>query len=153
MIIRRAQPEDAKTLSLLSMRSKAHWGYNDAFMRACEEELSDSPEDVADKERHYGVAEIDNKVVGFYRLEDTSQPKMSLLSLFIEPEIMGKGVGKSLFEDACDAAQSMGANSIDIQSDPYAETFYQKMGAKTVGKLESGSIEGRFLPLMTFEID
>ena len=65
---------------------------------------------------------------------------------------MGLGVGKALFQDAQNKATDLGAQTMEIQSDPNAETFYQKMGAVTVGELESGSIEGRFLPLMQVKI-
>jgi hypothetical protein len=35
MRIRPARPDEATDLSALAMRSKAYWGYDDDFLRAC----------------------------------------------------------------------------------------------------------------------
>ena len=152
MQLRPVKQDEAHLLSQLSIRSKAHWGYDNAFMDASVEELSHSNEDLRDRNRHYVVAEVDNEVVGFYTLEDIDKAKITLLALFIDPDSMGLGIGKALFEDAKGKAADFGAQTMEIQSDPNAETFYQKMGAVTVGELASGSIEGRFLPLMQVKI-
>lgn len=152
MIIRPATPDEASLISELSMRSKAYWGYTHDFMRACEDELSHSEHNIQDPNRHYAVAEHGEKPAGFYTLEDIYKPTIHLLALFIEPEAMGQGIGRLLFDDAYAKAKKLGARIIEVQSDPYAETFYQKMGAVTVDKLESGSIKDRFLPLMQVKI-
>jgi N-acetylglutamate synthase-like GNAT family acetyltransferase len=152
MNIRSARSEDATIITALSLRSKAHWGYDDNFMQDCEEELSHSVEDLFDKNRHYALVEIDNQIAGFYTLEDIHNAKIDLLTLFIDPNSMNCGLGRLLFNDACKVAKSMGADLLEVQSDPYAEAFYQKMGAMTVGRLESDSIKDRFLPLMQFKL-
>jgi hypothetical protein len=38
-IIRPAQADEVEALTALALRSKAHWGYDDAFMEACRAEL------------------------------------------------------------------------------------------------------------------
>ena len=45
--IRRARGREAAALSALAMRSKAHWGYDAAFMAACRAELTLTPEGIA----------------------------------------------------------------------------------------------------------
>ena len=39
-IVRDAHATDGEVLSVLAMRSKAHWGYPDEFLAACREELT-----------------------------------------------------------------------------------------------------------------
>ena len=39
-MIRDASPGDCEALSALAFSSKAHWGYDDAFMAACRDELT-----------------------------------------------------------------------------------------------------------------
>ena len=43
--LRPARPDEADLLTELCLRSKAVWGYDDAFMRACRAELTLSPAD------------------------------------------------------------------------------------------------------------
>jgi hypothetical protein len=38
--IRKARPDEAGELTELALRSKAHWGYDEAFMASCREELT-----------------------------------------------------------------------------------------------------------------
>ena len=45
--LRPARPDEAELLTELCLRSKAVWGYDDAFMRACRAELTLSPVDFA----------------------------------------------------------------------------------------------------------
>ena len=46
--IRRARGHEAAALGGLAMRSKAHWGYDAAFMAACRAELDLTPGEVAE---------------------------------------------------------------------------------------------------------
>lgn len=42
-MIRPARDTELDALTALVLRSKAHWGYSDEFMRACAAELTVSP--------------------------------------------------------------------------------------------------------------
>ena len=53
-------------------------------------------------------------------------------------------------EHAKSVASSMGARQLTIQGDPNAERFYIAAGGVLMGRTESGSIPGRFLP--TFSV-
>jgi GNAT superfamily N-acetyltransferase len=59
---------------------------------------------------------------------------MALEHLWVSPEHIGTGVGRKLFAHAVDKAISLNAKSIDIESDPNAEEFYKRMGAKRIGE-------------------
>jgi len=148
--IRQAVLDDAEILSNLAIRSKAHWGYSREFMQACIDELSVSPAHIEDNDFHYMVAVVDEKIVGFYELEDISGDEIELGALFVEPDHIGTGVGKALIESAKHHAVTLGASKLNIQGDPNAERFYRKAGCEPTGSKESESIPGRFLP--TFQI-
>ena len=69
-----------------------------------------------------------------------------LEALFVDPEIKGAGIGRKLFEKCEQRCREQGAKVIDVDSDPEAQTFYEKMGMVKTGEIPSGSIAGRFLP-------
>ncbi len=149
--IRAARPEDAPVLSALAMRSKAYWEYSEAFMAACRDELTYSPQKLTDDRFMFFVAESGQSIVGFHALEKLSPTRFELEALFVEPSHIGKGVGRALIEHAKTTARRSGATELVIQGDPHAERFYRAAGGTITGKRESGSIPGRYLP--TFRID
>ena len=59
--------------------------------------------------------------------------RMDLLHLWVLPEAMRRGVGRSLFSHALERARNLGFRELEIESDPNAEGFYQRMGAQRVG--------------------
>lgn len=142
MIIRDARARDCDALSALAFASKAHWGYDDAFMEACREELTVRPSDL---QRVRVRVAADAGIVGFHGVEHRD-----LLWFFVAPEAMGKGVGRALFADACALARNTGIATLRIEADPHAAGFYERMAAHKVGEVPSGSVPGRVLPL--FEI-
>lgn len=149
MLIRRARREDANELSQLSFRSKAFWGYSDEFMEACRDDLTVSPKYIESSPVY--VAEINGKIVGFYGLV-CSQNKAELRDLFVEPKMIGKGVGKQLWKHMIKTARELQVQKVFIHSDPHAEEFYKAMGAKRIGEVISSVFPNRKLPLLEFEI-
>ena len=71
----------------------------------------------------------------------------------MEPQAIGTGVGKELFNHATALVKQSGASALVIQGDPHAEGFYLAMGATPVGFRESHSIPGRQLPLYRLRLD
>ncbi len=143
--IRPARPGEAAALSALMLRSKAHWGYNQAFLDACRdvlvvEEAMIASGDVlvADDGAHpVGVA----AVIG-------DAPEVELDVCFVEPEAIGTGVGRMLVEAACRLALRRGARTMRVESDPHAVPFYARLGAVPIGEVASGVEAGRTLPLL-----
>ena len=60
--------------------------------------------------------------------------------LFVEPDFIGAGVGRVLFQAAVQAAMARGWRRIYIESDPQSEGFYEQVGAVKVGERLSGSV-------------
>ena len=150
--IRKVNPSEARLISELAIRSKSHWGYDQEFMDSCVDELSHSKGQVVDDKYRYFLAEEKNKVLGFYKLENLDQESILLEALFIEPSVIGQGIGRVLFEHAKSIAIECGGTYLEAQSDPGAESFYLAMGAKVIGRKESGSIVGRYLPMIQIQL-
>ncbi len=149
MGFRVARAEDAAELTELALRSKAHWGYGEEFMAVWRADLTITAEDCASG--RIGVTEEDGRVVGFYQIGGKA-PEGALMDLFVEPKAMGQGVGRRLLERAKRQARELGFASLSIHSDPHAEGFYIKMGARRVGSVASEVVPGRELPLLMLEV-
>ena len=148
--LRPAINSELDVLHDLCMRSKAYWGYDEAFMKACTEELRITKSDL--ENHHVVVAEEGSQILGVTQLEITDK-NAELDKLFICPDAIGKGVGKQLFNWVKETSRAAGSRKITIHADPYAEDFYSYMGAKTTRTVPSGSIEGRVLPFMEYLIE
>ncbi|MFJ4837421.1 GNAT family N-acetyltransferase [Streptomyces sp. NPDC088746] len=145
MELRPGRPGEAAALTELALRSKAHWGYDEAFMAACRDELTVRPGDTAGGRAV--VAEEDGRVLGFTTLAG-EPPEGALAMMFVEPDTIGRGVGRLLFEHTMARARRLSFVRLTIDADPNAEPFYTAMGAVRIGATPSGSIPGRELPLL-----
>ena len=98
------------------------------------------------------MAEVDGEIVGFHALLETAE-SWRLEHLWILPEQMGRGFGRSLFSHAAARAAERGALCLTIEADPNAEPFYKHMGAVRSGVIRS-EIDGRAreLPLLRFDL-
>lgn len=143
MLIRAARTDEAAILSELALRSKAYWGYDAAAMATCRDELTVSASALAGT----SVAEQGGRILGFVIVAG-SPPSGALDMLFVEPDAIGKGVGRALFGHATATAAERGFRRLTIEADPHAEPFYLAMGATRIGTVPSGSLPGRFLPLL-----
>ena len=150
--IRAAAPSDAGVLSEIAFRSKAHWGYSEAFMAACRQELTVTADLIQSRNLHFFVAESGAVIQGFHALEQRADAPWELEALFVDPAFIGRGVGKHLIHHAISTAQSAAADALVIQGDPNAEGFYLSIGAERVGARESHSIAGRLLPLFRINL-
>ncbi len=149
--IRVAAHSEAAAISSLAIRSKAHWGYSDEFMEACREELTWSESQIDSPDYEFYVYEAEGRIAGFYALEHLGPGDAELEALFVEPDMIGRGYGRTLIEHAKGRASALGIRRITIQGDPNAESFYKAAGGVRDGQRESSSIPGRFLPI--FRID
>jgi GNAT superfamily N-acetyltransferase len=148
--LRNARQNELPSLGELCLRSKAVWGYDDAFMTACRAELTLCPDEL--QSTHIQVAERGSTVVGMAQVNVTGTDAY-LLKLFVEPALLGSGVGRLLFEWATAKARGLGAVRVIIEADPGAAPFYEHMGARYAGSAHSQSIPGRMLPRMQIELE
>jgi GNAT superfamily N-acetyltransferase len=148
-VVRQARLEELHGLSELCLRSKAVWGYDQAFLEACRSELTLRPEEL--RTTLVAVAESESGVAGVVQIK-VADAEADLLKLFIEPRELRSGIGSFLLSWAIEQAKSMGATRLLVESDPDAASFYRGIGAYDVGVAPSGSIPGRFLARLAFDL-
>ena len=147
--IRQARVEECGALTEIAMRSKAHWGYSAEFMVNVRADLVVRPEKFMPG-FHVYVLETEHEMIGFYSLRAENTESVILEDLFIEPQHIGHGYGKQLWNHSLSVARSLGYRKLTLISDPYAENFYAHQGAVRVGETESNALAGRMLPLMEY---
>lgn len=149
MKIEKALPTDAKTLTELTMRSKAHWGYPPEQILAWKEELTITPTYIS-QNKVFKLSKA-SEIIGFYTYKPITRRILKLNFLFVEPAYIGQGHGSVLLSDFMCRIEPSNYQKVILDADPNAEAFYKKHGFKVVGKLPS-SIKDRFLPIMEKEI-
>jgi ribosomal protein S18 acetylase RimI-like enzyme len=72
----------------------------------------------------------------------------------VSPEWIGKGVGKSLFDHAVEQARQRGYQTLQLEADPNATRFYEKMGMNQI-RTRHSEVEGqpRSLPIMEMKLE
>ena len=144
--VRAARPGEAGALTALAVRSKAHWGYDDAFMQMSRASLTVSDADIASG--RVLAAERQGLLFGMAKVE----PDGELGMLFVDPRGLNRGVGRRLFEASAALARRLGAPRMAILADPNAAPFYERMGARFVSQAPSDAIPGRTLPLYEYDL-
>ncbi|HEX6189289.1 MAG TPA: GNAT family N-acetyltransferase [Pyrinomonadaceae bacterium] len=148
--IRRANPEDADTLTEIAHAAKRHWNYPESWIEQWQTDLTISGEFIRTHEVF--AATINGAVIGCCALVMTDSVA-EIEHMWIRPEQMGSGVGRALFEHARARAVERGASALELSADPYAEGFYARMGAKRIGEIPVDMDgQSRVLPRMRIEL-
>ena len=149
MRVRQAEISEVEGLTALCRRSKAHWGYDAEFMRRSADALAVKPAAIA--QGLVVVADDGGVPKGVAAVEPMEEDGVfDLTLLFVEPDAMGRGIGRTLFDAASAMAGSHGGTTMSILTDPSAAPFYEQMGARRVGEAPSDAIPGRVLPLYEY---
>lgn len=149
--IRRAVPRDAPALTALARAAKASWGYPPQWMEHWAPELLITPEYI---EAHdVFVAALDGVVVGMTAVEMDGN-EASLGHAWINPGYHGRGLGAALVRQALAAASSRGVSTVRVISDPFAEPFYLRLGARRRGAVPAPmpGCPDRVLPQLEFRL-
>jgi GNAT superfamily N-acetyltransferase len=152
MKIVRATPADAARLTHIALASKRHWNYPERWIALWTPQLTLTPDYIATREVY---AALDgNEIIGFYTLTPTSEGERLVLDhLWLLPKAIGQGVGRALFAHAVERARTMGARQLEIEAEPNAVGFYERMGARIIGE-HMTEIEGtpRRLPVLLLDL-
>jgi len=150
VVVRPARSGEAATLTALCIRSKAHWAYDDAFMKLSAAALAVDEADIA-AGRVLVAAAGDGPALGMAAVLGDGE-MVDLDSLFVDPPAIGSGAGRLLFRAATGMARGLGARRMTILADPNAVSFYERMGARFVRNAPSDAIPGRLLPLYEYDL-
>lgn len=145
-----AKPEHAETLTRIAIESKRHWGYPETWIQFWLPQLTISPQYISENETW--LASINDEPAGFYALRE-EKGLWWLDHLWVRPDAMGQGLGVFLFRHAKRRAKLCGASKLTIESDPHAQSFYEKMGARKEDE-SCSEVEGhpRVLPVMEIQL-
>jgi len=147
--IRRATPDESEALTALAHAAKQHWNYPQEWIDSWKSDLTLTPEFITNNEVFVAIA--DDVIVGCCALV-ISERLAELEHMWIDPEQMGKGVGRALFEYTTRRALDLGYSELVLSADPNAEGFYERMGAKRIGKIPADMFgNSRVLPRMRIE--
>jgi GNAT superfamily N-acetyltransferase len=100
------------------------------------------------------VAEVDGVAVGFYALVGAGL-HWDLDHLWVRPEFIRRGIGRQLFRHAAgQLAGHVPGAILSIESEPNAEQFYLRMGARRVREI-TRHWQGlrRTLPYLEFVVE
>jgi GNAT superfamily N-acetyltransferase len=148
--IRGARAGEAGLLTALCLRSKAHWGYDAAFMALCVPSLTMDEGSIAEG-RVLVADDEQGRVIGAVSVgRDGCDAELALM--FVEPDSMGSGAGRQLFEAAAALACKLGYRRMTILADVNAAPFYERMGARFLRNEPSDAIPGRLLPFYEYDL-
>ncbi|HKR67147.1 MAG TPA: GNAT family N-acetyltransferase [Thermoanaerobaculia bacterium] len=144
--IRRASSSDSARATELARIAKAHWGYPAEWLAAWRDELTITEAGIESHKTF--VAELEGEVVGVCQLHE-GEAGAQLENVWVDPRCHGQGVGRALVQHARNTARGV----IAIVSDPYAEPFYLKLGARRVGVVAAPmpGAPDRTLPLLELD--
>lgn len=144
--IRPVNPKEATVLTQIAVAAKRHWGYPERWIELWTPQLTFSPEYFESNESW--VAVEDEQPIAFYTLLEANEIA-SVENLWVRPEFMGQGIGKELFLHAVATARQRGYKTLQLEADPNAVGFYERMGMHQVGERHS-EVDGqpRILPIM-----
>lgn len=151
MRFRNARPNEADTLTQLTLASKRYWGYPEEWMAIWIDDLTISPEYI--EKNMVVIAEEGAELLGYVSVTEEDAGKFNLYNLFIHPSHIRKGIGEKLLSLALDWCKQRQITELYVYSDPHSRGFYEKTGAVYAGEIESEVIAGRTLPLLTYNLD
>jgi len=142
----------APVLSEIAIAAKSYWGYPAHWIDQWRALLTIKPEYVSDN-HVYAAVDATDQIVGWYALAGTGT-RLVLDNLWVRPEQIGTGVGRALFDHAVHQAAALGPDEIELEADPHAAGFYERMGMQRAGYVDA-AMDGleRHLPIFRLEIN
>ena len=148
--IRRVNPSEADALSQIALSAKMHWGYPEHWMELWMTELTFDAKYFEANESW--AADVDGRPVAFYTLLDKDAVAWQE-NLWVMPEYMSRGIGRMLFHHSVNLARRRGYKIFQLEADPNAAGFYEKMGMHKVAERKY-KLDDQFrnLPLMEMKL-
>ena len=167
-LVRAARPEDARSVAEVHVASWRHT-YRGMLPDDSLERLSvddreamwlDAFADPAPKSGAF-VAEVDGRIVGFAsfgpsRDEDVPERTGEVPAIYVDPSVLGTGVGRELFEVATLALRDAGfarATLWVLEENALARRFYEKGGWRWDGAVGAHMFECANEPVVRYAVD
>lgn len=123
--IRAARADEGPELTELALRAKSHWGYEAGFLAAARADLKIDAETI--RSARVYVLQRASAVTGFYGL--VGKPPIGRLEwMFLEPEAIGRGYGRLMWNHAIQAASAAGFAELLIESDRFCRAVLRRDG-------------------------
>lgn len=148
--IRRAEAGEAQALTELAHAAKRSWGYPESWIARWREALSLTEATIESLPVY--VALENGELAGVAAIE-LHGAQATLEHLWVDPRRARRGIGRALLAHVCGVARGLGARTLRIVSDPNAEAFYLRCGARRIGAQRADMDETpRSLPLLELEL-
>jgi GNAT superfamily N-acetyltransferase len=132
---RRALASEAAALRDLVVRSMGNWDHPPGYLAEARRLMSLSAEDLRRDEAW--VTLVDGAVAGFYRLSRAAE-SAEIEEFHLEPRMIGRGIGRRVFQHAAERARAVGARWLVWSTDANTLGFYRRMGGEITGTTPSG---------------
>ena len=129
--VRAARPEEAERLSEIACLAKAHWGYSAEQINDWREAFLTVTADYIAAHSVWVAADASDRAVAFAALERAAAGD-ALEHLWVLPAYMNLGIGRRLFQQVASESPAFA-----FTSDPQADGFYHRMGARKIGHAQS----------------
>ena len=153
--IRSASADDADRLTELSFASKRYWRYPEHYFQVWKQELTITKSYI--KQHTVYTLRNTTAIIGYYGLVELKEqvavpgivlwPGYWLDHMFVDPDHIGKGIGRMLFDHLCSLCKQRRIETVHLLADPKAMKFYEKMGCLYQEDVAS-TISGRCVALM-----
>jgi GNAT superfamily N-acetyltransferase len=127
-----------------------HWPRAAAYLAQAVELMSLDADDLEHDEAW--MLEDGADAIGFYRLS-LAGDSAEIEELHLEPDRIGHGFGRMLFEHAVGRARELGVTRLEWSCDENALGFYLAMGGHVTGSIPSGIAGDEPLAVMALRID
>lgn len=132
--LRSARPADAPRLTRIAHAAKRHWGYPDAWIVLWRAGLTVRASHLR---RHaVTVALSRGRIAGYVSVRIEGRVA-ELEHLWVQPAVIGRGVGRALFAHALCRCARRGVRVLGVTADPNAADFYRSRGGRDAGTVRS----------------
>lgn len=132
--IRDARPAEAAALAALQRRSSDVWEEYRAQLAANPGVIEPPHEAIAEGRVRVAV-DASGRRLGFSVVLAPEDGGVELDDLFVEPDSMGRGVGRLLVADVVSRAAAVSATGVDVTANPNALGFYERVGFRVTGEV------------------
>lgn len=148
MKLRNASPDEVERLNQFIRDSKSIWGYSKSFLDKYIDHWGLTPEII--EQRPIKILEADGEVNGIFRV-GKHKKKIELDLFFVNNKLIRMGIGRKMWILTDEYVRAHKWKGFEIITDPHAEKFFERMGAKTIGKKDFPP-ERKAVPVMLYEL-